>query len=150
MDWLSIWGVWLIFGFVLLILEVFVPGVFVMWWGLAALCVAGISALCADLEFGWQAILFACLAGVFSLLWWKYQHDKDRKDDRHTELNARDHHLIGKIGVVEEIVESHIIRAKFGDTTWKVQGERLSVGDKVEVLGVEGIILQVRKMEKGE
>lgn len=150
MDWLSVYGGWLLFGFALLILELFVPGVFVMWWGLAALCVAGIMTIYADLPFGWQATLFACLASVFSLLWWRYQHNKDWRDDRHTELNARDHHLIGKTGIIEEIVEQHIIRAKFGDTTWKVKGNGLAVGDSVEVLGTQGITLLVRKIEKSE
>lgn len=146
MDWLSVWGGWLIFGFALLMLELVIPGVFVMWWGLSALLIAGISALFAELAFAWQATLFACLATLFSFLWWKYQHGKDLKDDGQTELNAREHHLIGKIGVVEEVIDANIIRAKFGDSTWKVEGEGLSSGDRVEVLGARGIVLLVRKI----
>lgn len=149
MDGVSVWGGWLLVGFALLIVELFVPGVFVMWWGLAALLISGLSVCFDALTFGWQAMLFALFAMLFSLLWWKYQHSKDQQADRHTVLNAREHHLIGQIGVIEEMIAPQVIRAKFGDSTWKVNGEGLCVGDKVEVLRVEGIVLQVRKISDG-
>lgn len=144
MDILSEWGIWLLVGFVLLMLELIIPGVFVMWWGLAALLVGGISAL-ISLTLGWQVSLFALLATAFSLLWWKYQHNKDHREDKQTDLNARDHHLIGAVGVVQEIIGEHIVRGKFGDTTWKIIGDDLQIGDRVEVQRVEGITLLVRK-----
>lgn len=144
MDILSEWGIWLLVGFVLLMLELIIPGVFVMWWGLAALLVGGISAL-ISLTLGWQVSLFALLATAFSLLWWKYQHSKDHREDKQTDLNARDHHLIGAVGVVQEIIGEHIVRGKFGDTTWKIIGDDLQIGDRVEVQRVEGITLLVRK-----
>ena len=38
-EWLTTWTLWhwLVLGFVLLIVEIMVPGVFLLWWGLAAL-----------------------------------------------------------------------------------------------------------------
>lgn len=142
MDYLNNWTLWLALGFILLILELVVSGVFLMWWGFAAIITAAISSL---LPLDWQMILFAVLATIFSVMWWKFQRNKDQKDDRQTELNAREHHLIGSCGTIEE-VNGEIIRAKFGDTTWKVIGESLQVGDKVQVLKVEGITLLVRKI----
>ena len=46
-DWLTTWSVWhwLVLGFVLLIAETLVPGVFLLWWGLAAIVAAGVMAL---------------------------------------------------------------------------------------------------------
>ena len=42
-DWLTTWSVWhwLVLGFVLLIAEILVPGVFLLWWGLAAIVAGG-------------------------------------------------------------------------------------------------------------
>lgn len=145
MEYLNNWTAWLIFGFILLILELAIPGVFLMWWGFAAIITATVASF---LSLTWQISFFAVLATFFSLAWWKYQRKKDQIDDRQTELNARNHHLIGSIGVVEEITPTNIIRAKFGDTTWKVQGENLNVGDKVQVLKTEGIVLLVRKVNE--
>lgn len=41
-DWLINWTLWhwLILGFILLIGEVLTPGIFLLWWGLAALVTA--------------------------------------------------------------------------------------------------------------
>ncbi|QGM80722.1 NfeD family protein [Otariodibacter oris] len=143
MDWLSNWTIWLIVGFVLLILEIAIPGVFLMWWGFAGIIVAGVVKLSPTLPLGWQLALFAILSIIFSFLWWKFQHSKDSKEDGATNLNARDHAMIGQQGVISEILENGVIRGKFGDTTWKVIGKNLQVGDIVEVNKVEGITLFV-------
>ncbi|VEH67605.1 nodulation efficiency, NfeD family protein [Rodentibacter pneumotropicus] len=41
-EWLTTWTLWhwVVLGFVLLIAEVVIPGVFLLWWGLAALVTA--------------------------------------------------------------------------------------------------------------
>lgn len=145
MEWLSTWLMWLLLGFILLTLEVFIPGVFVMWWGLAAVVVAGIVALFPQMPVGGQIAIFAILTIVVSLLWWKYQHRKDRQDDRQSELNQRDHAMIGKEGVIMEILDNGVLRGKFGDTTWRVVGAGLNVGDRVKVVAVDGITLFVAK-----
>ncbi|WP_301099077.1 NfeD family protein [Otariodibacter sp.] len=143
MDWLNNWTIWLIAGFVLLILEIAIPGVFIMWWGFAGIIVAGIANLSPSLPLAWQLTIFAVLSILFSFFWWRYQHSKDSKEDRSTNLNARDHAMVGQQGVVSEILENGVIRGRFGDTTWKVIGKDLQVGDIVEVTKVEGITLFV-------
>ncbi|MBF0784555.1 NfeD family protein [Muribacter muris] len=144
MEWLSGWSAWLILGFALLILEIAIPGVFIVWWGFAAILVAGLVALIPVLPMAWQVTAFAVLAIVFSLLWWQYQHRKDVQADQSTELNARDHTMIGTQGAIIEILDNGIARGKFGDTTWRVVGEHLKLGDKVTVYKVEGITLFVK------
>lgn len=145
MEWLSDWGAWLIVGFILLILETLAAGVFIMWWGISALIVASIVALMPYLPLSWQAAIFAIIAIVFSLIWWKYQHKKDSEEDQQINLNARGHAMRGAQGVVVEVLENGVVRGKFGDTTWRVKGEHLNVGDKIKVEQVEGITLLVVK-----
>lgn len=139
------WTAWLSFGFILLLLELFISGVFLMWWGFAAIITAILCVFIPYMDMSWQVIIFSLLAVIFSLIWWKFQKMREREDILHNKLNAREHHLIGKIGVIVDILPDGIIRAKFGDSTWKVEGENLAIGDKVQVLRVDGIILFVRK-----
>ena len=63
-DWLTTWLVWhwLVLGFVLLIAETLVPGVFLLWWGLAAIVTAGVMALMPSLSLTALAIFYAILA----------------------------------------------------------------------------------------
>ncbi|PJG84006.1 NfeD family protein [Caviibacterium pharyngocola] len=150
MDWLTTWTLWhwLILGFVLLIAEILLPGVFLLWWGLAALVISAVAALMPDLSLIALTIAYAVLALLFSMCWWKYQHKKDQKDQRQTSLNQRDHAMLGARGTVQEIAQNGIGRGHFGDTTWRIQGMDLQSGDVIEVQKVEGITLLVRKIEK--
>lgn len=145
MDWLFNWSGWLILGFVLLALELIIPGVFIMWWGLSAIILAALIALLPYLTPSFQVSIFAVVAIIFSLVWWKYQHTKDKQNDRTDSLNSRENAMIGMKGVIVEIQESGVVRGKFGDTTWRVVGEDLNIGDFVVVQRVEGITLFVRK-----
>lgn len=147
MEWLSDWGAWLIVGFILLILETLAAGVFIMWWGISALIVAGIVALMPYLPLSWQAAIFAVIAIVFSLIWWKFQRNKDAEEDKISSLNSREHAMLGAKGVIVDILENGTVRGKFGDTTWRVNGTRLKVGDSVEVIKVDGITLTVKQIE---
>ncbi|WP_373767913.1 NfeD family protein [Glaesserella sp.] len=144
-EWYSGWAAWLILGFGLLILETVAPGIFIMWWGFAAIIIAGLVAIFPEMGFSGQIIIFAVLAIVFSVAWWKYQHDKDTKDDKVSALNSREYSMLGARGTIVEILENGTVRGKFGDTTWRVSGADLKVGDAVEVVKVDGITLIVKK-----
>lgn len=146
MDWLFNWSSWLILGFVLLALELIIPGVLIMWWGFSAILLAMLVWLLPDLSVSIQISGFAILAIVFSLIWWKYQHTKDKQDDKSTSLNSREKSMIGMQGIIVEILENGVARGKFGDTTWRVMGIGLNLGDKVQVQRVDGITLYVTKM----
>ena len=102
-------------------------------------------ALIPTLSLTTLGVLYAVLATILSVIWWKYQHSRDKADDQQSVLNQRDHALIGAKGVVEEMAANGIGRGRFGDTTWRIQGEDLQVGDRVEVKHVQGITLTVDK-----
>ncbi|WP_386693122.1 MULTISPECIES: NfeD family protein [unclassified Lonepinella] len=151
MEWFATWTVWhwLILGFVLLIAEIAIPGIFLLWWGLAAIVVAGIMQVFPALSLASLGIIYAILATILSVLWWKYQHKKDLVDEKHSHLNQRDHAMLGTVGIVREINDNGIGRGHFGDTTWRIQqahNEMLQVGDRIKVLTVQGITLIVQKV----
>lgn len=149
MEFLSHWGVWhwLILGFILLISEILIPGVFLLWFGCAALILAALTALISlPMAFSWA--LYAVLALLLSYFWWKVQHKQDKNDKRNADLNQRTLAMIGKSGIVTQFQSTGNGRARFGDTTWKIQGENLSTGDLVTVTNAEGINLIVKKSVK--
>lgn len=148
MEWFSTWSLWhwLILGFVLLTAELLLPGVFLLWWGLAAIVIAGVMAMFPSLSLTALAISYAVLALILSVTWWKYQHNKDKVDQSKSSLNQRDQAMLGAKGTVQEIAVNGIGRGYFGDTTWRIQGNDLAVGDLVEVERVEGITLHVKKV----
>ncbi|PJG86272.1 NfeD family protein [Conservatibacter flavescens] len=150
MEWFNTWSVWhwLALGFILLIAEILIPGVFLLWWGLAALIVSGIVLCFPTLSITAMVVIYAILAIMLSLIWWKYQHGKDRQDQSRTNLNQRDHAMLGKIGRVESIDPSGIGRGHFADTTWRIKGSGLQPHDIIQVTHVEGITLFVRKLEE--
>ena len=145
-DWLTTWSVWhwLVLGFVLLIAETLVPGVFLLWWGLAAIVAAGVMVLVPSLSLTALAIFYAILAIILSLLWWKYQHNKISGPITYN-LKSKGSSLLGKKGTVLEIGSNGIGRGAFGDTTWRIQGEHLTVNDLVVVERVDGITLLVKR-----
>lgn len=147
-EWLTTWTLWhwLVLGFILLIAEVVAPGVFLLWWGLAALVTALVQFIFPSFSLAGLAVFYAILACILSVIWWKYQHGKDNHDQAKSTLNQRDHAMLGKQGTVQEIAPNGIGRGAFGDTTWRIQGEHLAVNDLVKVVRVDGITLIVKKV----
>ncbi|MCR1836356.1 NfeD family protein [Rodentibacter caecimuris] len=147
-EWLTSWSLWhwLVLGFVLLIAEVIIPGVFLLWWGLAALVTALVQFIFPNFALTGLAIFYAVLACILSVIWWRYQYNKDNRDQAQSTLNQRDHAMLGKQGTVREIAANGIGRGAFDDTTWRIQGERLMVNELVKVVRVEGITLIVEKV----
>ncbi len=67
---LGIWN-WLVFGLILLILEISAPGFFFIWFGLAALVTGALAFLLSSTTgFGWQfqTVVFLVLAVIFVLV----------------------------------------------------------------------------------
>src|SRR3569832_3020218 len=64
---LGTWN-WLIFGFLLMALEVIAPGVFLFWLGLAALLV-GLISLAVVISWQIQLVLFAVFAAAAVPVW---------------------------------------------------------------------------------
>src|SRR3981189_2530868 len=64
---LGTWN-WLIFGVLLMALELLAPGVFLFWLGLAALLV-GLLSFAFHPSWQWQILMFAILAAGAGPLW---------------------------------------------------------------------------------
>ncbi len=138
---------WLILGGVLLILELTTGGGFLLWVGIAAFFVAALMFAMPSLIWPWQLVWFALLSLGSCLVWWRYLRGCTEKNDQPM-LNRRAEQYIGRVLTLETDIENGRGRVKVGDTIWRVCGEDMPAGTKVEVKSVDGVLLNVEKVEK--
>lgn len=139
---------WLTFAFLILVLEIFGFGGFMLGFSLAGLTVFVIMLL-VTITWQTQLLVFAVVSIIASIAWYLYQSKRDNNDEQTTTLNKKENQLIGQKLTLEEDIEIGKGRIKFNDTTWPVYTETsLKKGDLVEVVKVNGIFLHIAKVEK--
>ena len=126
---------WMVLGFALLVLEIIVPGFFLIWIAVAALITGALSLLFWDAGFWvWQVqiLVFLVLALVAAYLGNKFMGGNNDKTDQPL-LNRRGEQMIGRIATLTEPITDGRGRVRIGDTMWRVSGPDLPVGAKVRV-----------------
>ena len=138
---LSFWD-WLAFGTVLLILEVFGAGGYLLWIGVAAAAVGVLTYLFPELPWAWQFLVFAVLSVLTAVLWWQRQRSA-AKPSGAPGLNRRGSEFVGRTFVLHEAIVGGRGKIKAGDTLWLVIGTDLPAGSSVRVTGQDGVLLKV-------
>ena len=127
------WSWWIV-GLIFLGLEIVIPGVFLLWIGLAAIVVGAISFLLwgADL-WGWQTqmMVFAVLAVALALVGRRISRSSTDSDQ--PMLNRRIEGLVGRTATLEEPIREGKGWIRLDDTTWIVQGPDMPVGARVRI-----------------
>lgn len=144
-QYMENWQYWIIAGIVLFAIEVYTPGFVLASFGMACI----LSGLAAALGFSMGVQLSAFAAG--SVLFFvtirpfvkKFLYNKEKLA---TGTNA----LIGKTGKVTEKINNmdNVGRVQVGGESWKACSEtedQVDEGELVEVTGVSGVTLKVRK-----
>ncbi len=141
---------WWTLGIVLLIAEVIAPGIFLMWFGAAALLTGVVDWFFPAMSWQWQAVIFAVISvalvfGVRPFI----SRSLDRESDRPT-LNRRLHALIGQTADLHAPIENAHGEILIGDTLWRVTGPDLPKGARVRVVAVDEqtMALTVEPVEK--
>ncbi|MDB6143367.1 MAG: nodulation efficiency protein (NfeD) family protein [Pseudomonas sp.] len=139
---LSFWD-WLGLGTVLLILEVFGAGGYLLWIGVAA---AGVGVISFLFPVPWtlQFLLFAVLSVLTAVYWWRRQRSAVRQSDQ-PGLNMRGQELIGRTFVVQSAIIGGRGKIKVNDGVWMVIGPDLPVGSQVRVVSQDGAVLKVEE-----
>jgi membrane protein implicated in regulation of membrane protease activity len=132
---------WIIAGFVLLAIELVVPGGIVVWFGVAALLV-GLATLTQALGWQMQWILIAFISVASVFIWTRFFKSNDEETDRPF-LNARHTKLVGNVYTLAEPIENGAGRLKIDDSFWRIKGPDLPAGSKVKVVSTEPTILEV-------
>jgi len=139
---------WMILAAVLFLLEVMAPGIFLMWFGLAA-AVTGVLAFGFEIGWQWQLVWFCLLSLAAVLLALKYLRRHPLQSDRPL-LNERALQHVGQcFDLVEPIVNGRG-SVKIGDSLWRVEGPELPRGTRVRVLGANGTLLKVESAGAAE
>lgn len=140
---LSYWD-WLALGVILLILEVFGAGGYLLWIGMAAVAVGVLTYLVPNLSWELQFLLFGLFAIATALYWWRRQRSAVRESNQPL-LNLRGQELIGKTFQVHEAITDGRGKIKVADGVWLVKGPESPVGTRVRVVGQEGAVLKVER-----
>lgn len=128
--------IWILAGFLLMGGELLLPGVFLVWLGLAAF-VTGLVEAAVGLPWQAQLPLFAVFSVVTVTL-------ATRLNRGHVPvLNRGAHGLIGRDAVLDASIVAGHGRVRIDDTLWSVSGPDLPAGTRVRVTGVEGAVLTV-------
>ena len=137
---LGTWN-WLIFGVVLMALELLAPGVFLFWLGLAALLV-GLVSFAIDLSWQTQLLLFAVFAACAVPLWRRLALS-GRASASNPFLNKRADALIGRVFTLEKPIIDGSGTVRIDDTIWRVAGPDAPAGSRVRIVQADGASLTV-------
>lgn len=137
--------VWWVLGVVLLTLEVLMPGVFLVWIGIAAVLTGVLSLLLW--EAGWwvwqvQWLVFAALSIAAVLVGRRLVARNEKRTDEPF-LNQRGQSLVGRTATLDQPITEGRGRIRLDDTMWNVQGPDLPVGTRVRVVASSGRDLTV-------
>lgn len=138
---LSFWD-WLAFGSLLLILEVFGAGGYLLWTGIAAAMVGALVYLFPELPWTLHFLLFGCLSILTAVFWWQRQKSAAKPSDQ-PGLNQRGSEFVGRTFSLHEAIVDGRGKIKANDTLWLVIGHDLPSGSLVRVTGQDGVLLKV-------
>lgn len=136
---------WWFLGLVLLAAELALPGVFLVWIGIAALLTGALSlALWESAFWIWQVqlLVFAVFAIVATLLGRRYFSNRNVDSDEPL-LNQRTATLVGRTAVLQEPILEGRGRIRLDDTFWPVMGPDTPAGTRVQVVESRGSELRV-------
>lgn len=144
MDWFqdaSYWH-WWVLAVLLIILEVISPAIFFLWMGISAAVVGLLVLLVPSMAWELQVVLFAAFSVASVILWRRYLTKHPIESDQ-PQLNRRGEQYIGRTFTLDEPVVNGQGKIKVDDSIWKITGEDCPQGTKVQVNGVDGVVLKV-------
>ena len=132
---------WLLAAALLGILEIFFPGIFLIWMAVAA-GITGIAVALIGLPFPFQLALFGLLA-MAAVYGGRRYYERNPVPTSDPKLNDRTARLVGQSVVVVTAIEHGEGRVKVGDGVWGARGPDAAAGSHMIVTGAEGNCLLV-------
>ena len=135
---------WLTLGLILAALEMLVPGVYLIWFAVAALA-TGLMTFVFDLSVPMQVIDFVFLALIAAFSARRFLRDRPIESSDPL-LNRRMDRMVGQTGVVTIAIEHGSGRVHVGDSDWIASGPDIASGERVRIIGSEGGTLKVEPL----
>ena len=138
---LGTWN-WLIFGIILMALELIAPGVFLFWLGLAALLV-GLLSFAFHPSWQVQILMFAVFAAAAVPVWRRLARSHAAGSANSPFLNKRADALVGRVFTLEKPIVDGAGTVRIDDTIWRVAGPDAPAGSRVRIVQADGASLTV-------
>jgi inner membrane protein len=138
---LGTWN-WLVFGLLLMGLELLLPGVFLFWLGLAALLV-GLLSFAIDPSWQLQLLMFAVFAAAAVPVWRRVARSNSGVSASNPFLNKRAEAMIGREFTLEKPIVDGAGTVRVDDTIWRVAGPDAPAGSRVRIVHADGASLTV-------
>ncbi|MEA1884431.1 MAG: NfeD family protein [Thermotogota bacterium] len=140
--------IWMIFGFILLITEMFTTTFFIMWFGVSALFTALVSWLWID-SFTLELLIFAGVSFLLVLFTRRLTNKMSGEPSRKITQDE----IIGKTGMVTETILSDSSRGlvKMNGQVWRAVSEKgieIERGRRVVVKKLYGVKIYVEEIEE--
>ena len=132
---------WLLAAALIGILEIFLPGIFLIWIAAAA-AITGIVAALLPIALPFQLALFGLLA-IAAVYSGRRQYDRNPVASSDPLLNDRTARLVGQNVLVVTAIENGEGRVKVGDSVWAARGPDAPAGSRMVVTGADGTCLRV-------
>lgn len=143
---------WLVFGMLLMLMELAVPSFTIFWFGLGGLVVGVLMLVFSDLPLAWQIFLWVIASSGFVLFWFKVLKPK-MKDETMAGISREA--VLGETAMVirkpegERRGELRFPIPVLGSETWEyICSDDVEVGDRVVVRDVSGNTMVVEAMQK--
>lgn len=137
---LGAWN-WFIAGVLLLLIEIFAPGAFMLWFGLSALLV-GVISLVVVWSWQWQLVAFAIFA-LLSIPLWRRIASRVGKPGDQPFLNRRADAFVGREFTLDKPIVAGVGTVKVDDTIWRIAGPDTPAGSRVKVVRADAATLMV-------
>lgn len=138
---LTFWH-WLVFGMLLMALEVMIFGAFFLWLGIAALLI-GVAMVFMPMVWTLSIPLWATLS-ILLILGFQLYRQKNPKTEVNSGLNQRGHEFIGQVFTLDKPIQHGKGEIQTADTVWKIVcNQDVSAGSSVRVTGLDGTSLRV-------
>lgn len=143
---------WLVFGMILMLLELVIPSFTIFWFGLGGVVIGLVLLAFADLPPTWQILLWIIASTGFVVFWFKVL--KPRMKDE-TMAGISREAVLGETAMVirkpegERRGEIRFAVPVLGAETWNfICTQDVEVGDRVVVRDLSGNTMMVEPMQK--
>ncbi len=136
---------WWMAATLLLILEIFAPGVVFVWIGISAALIGALLFAMPDMPWELQFSIWGIFAVLSAVIGRNYIHKNPIKTDQPA-LNQRGEQYVGRVFTLGNPIHNGVGTIKVDDSTWKIEAEEdFKKGTKIKVIGLDGVVLKVEK-----
>ncbi len=133
---------WISLALLLLAGEMLLPGVYLLWLGVAALLAGLVALVLPDPGFALHGTIFALTAIVSVYVANRFFYGRDGEPEDN-DLNQRGETYVGQVFEVITPIENGRGAVRVGDSRWLATGPDADIGTRMRVTRVDGTLMVV-------